>query len=230
MITIYPFEDLGHVNHGWLDARHHFSFASYFNPKRHHFGALRVVNDDIIKAGAGFDTHPHEDMEILTYIRRGAITHKDSQGNEGRIVAGDLQVMSAGTGIFHSEFNLESEDTQLYQIWIYPKTKGVTPKWASQSFPTEPVRDSLHLLASGDGKAPLHIHQDAWIYGGNLTAGTRLIHGIHDQAYVLISKGLIEIDGQSLKQGDAAEITDTAKVSITANADAEILVLDVPRV
>ena len=118
MITHYPYEKLGHANHGWLDARHHFNFASYQNPKRQQFGALRVINDDVIKAGAGFDTHPHKNMEIITYVRKGAITHRDSNGNVGRTVAGDVQVMSAGTGVLHSEFNLESEDTNIFQIWI----------------------------------------------------------------------------------------------------------------
>ena len=134
MITIYPYEELGHADHGWLDARHHFSFGRYHNPERMGFGVLRVINDDIIKAGKGFDTHPHKDMEIITYVRKGAITHRDSNGNEGRTEAGDVQVMSAGTGIFHSEYNLEDEDTNIYQIWIEPHKLDVTPDWSAHEF------------------------------------------------------------------------------------------------
>ena len=164
MINIIPYNTLGYADHGWLEARHHFSFAGYYDPERSGFGALRVINDDIIKAGAGFDTHPHRDMEIITYVRKGAISHRDSRGNEGRIIAGDVQVMSAGTGIFHSEYNLESEDVNLYQIWIEPGKQGITPVWNSHKFPNQPVADALTLLVSGDGNAPLHIHQDVQIF------------------------------------------------------------------
>ena len=163
MITHFPYANLGHANHGWLDARHHFSFASYQDPQRQQFGVLRVINDDVIKAGAGFDTHSHRNMEIITYVREGAITHRDSNGNVGRTVAGDVQVMSAGTGVFHSEFNLESEDTNIFQIWIEPNQLEVEPRWDSYKFPKEPTADSLMLLVSGDGDAPLSIHQDAFI-------------------------------------------------------------------
>ena len=171
MITVYPYENLGHANHGWLDARHHFSFAEYRNPARSRFGTLRVINDDVIKAGAGFDTHPHRDMEIITYVRMGAISHRDSNGNEGRTAAGDVQVMSAGTGVFHSEFNLEDTDTNLYQIWIEPNILGVKPRWDSHEFPKQPVTEALTLLVSGDGTAPLFINQDAYIYAGKISAG-----------------------------------------------------------
>ncbi len=186
MITHYPYANLGHANHGWLDARHHFSFASYQDPQRQQFGVLRVINDDVIKAGAGFDTHSHRNMEIITYVREGAITHRDSNGNVGRTVAGDVQVMSAGTGVFHSEFNLESEDTNIFQIWIEPNQLEVEPRWDSYKFPKEPTADSLMLLVSGDGDAPLSIHQDAFIYAGHLIEGTELTHPIKHQAYVLV--------------------------------------------
>src|ERR1700742_2117012 len=134
-VTVIPYEKLGHADHGWLDARHHFSFAHYWNPDRVHFGALRVINDDKVAPGRGFGTHPHDNMEIITYVRQGAITHKDSMGNTGRTGAGDVQVMSAGTGVFHSEHNLESEDTKLYQIWITPNKRGVKPRWEAREFP-----------------------------------------------------------------------------------------------
>ncbi|MFC3050693.1 pirin family protein [Kordiimonas pumila] len=228
MITVYPYEQLGRADHGWLDARHHFSFARYYNPSRKGFGTLRVINDDIVKAGAGFDTHPHRDMEIITYVRKGAITHKDSAGNVGRTEAGDLQVMSAGTGIFHSEFNLESEDTNLYQIWIEPSEKGVIPRWDMKQFPKEPVTDKLSLLVSGNNDAPLYIHQDAQIYGGRLTAGTSLTHSVKHQAYILVSEGSAQINTTTLKKGDGAEVTDTNSLAITALTDTEILIIDAP--
>jgi len=228
MIKTYAYEELGHADHGWLNARHHFSFANYHNPERMAFGALRVINDDIIKAGAGFDTHPHRDMEIITYVRTGAITHRDSRGNVGRTEAGNVQVMSAGTGIFHSEFNLESEDTSLYQIWIEPNKKGVEPRWDAMEFPTEENKDGLTLLVSGDGRAPLQIHQDATIHAGRISAGSTLEHSIKHQAYLLVSKGKIRLDGQTLNQGDGAEIRDLASISLAAETDADVLIIDVP--
>lgn len=228
MIKTYAYEQLGHADHGWLNARHHFSFASYHNPERMAFGALRVINDDIIKAGAGFDTHPHQDMEIITYVRKGAITHRDSRGNLGRTEAGDVQVMSAGTGIYHSEFNLESEDTNLYQIWIEPDKTGVEPRWDASQFPTEEAEAGLTLLVSGDGRAPLQIHQDATIHAGRINAGSEFEHAIKHQAYLLVSKGTITLDGHSLRQGDGAEIRDTDSIKLAAESDADVLIIDVP--
>ena len=229
MITHYPYDKLGHANHGWLDARHHFSFASYQNPKRQQFGALRVINDDVIKAGAGFDSHPHKNMEIITYVRKGAITHKDSNGNVGRTVAGDVQVMSAGTGVFHSEFNLESEDTNIFQIWIEPNQMDVTPRWDSFEFPKQAATDSLTLLVSGNGKAPLSIHQDAFIYAGHLNEGTELTHSIKHQAYMLVSEGSIELEGQILKKGDGLEVTKLTSITFKALIGSKLLLIDVPK-
>ena len=232
MITVYPYANLGHADHGWLDARHHFSFASYRNPKRVGFGELLVINDDKVAAGRGFSTHPHDNMEIITYVREGAITHKDSMGNTGRTGAGDVQVMSAGTGVFHSEVNLEPVDTRLYQIWIAPNKQGVEPRWEAKQFPKAPVNDALPVLVSGqpehDGQGALMIHQDAAIYGGNLKAGTDITLNIKHQAYVLASLGSFTVNGQALKQGDGAEITETKTLKLTATSDAEILVIDVP--
>jgi redox-sensitive bicupin YhaK (pirin superfamily) len=229
MITHYPYENLGHANHGWLDARHHFSFASYQDPKRQQFGALRVINDDVIKAGAGFDTHPHRNMEIITYVREGAITHRDSNGNVGRTVAGDVQVMSAGTGVFHSEFNLESEDTNIFQIWIEPNQLEVKPQWDSYEFPKEPTADSLMLLVSGDGDAPLSIHQDAFIYAGYLIEGTELTHPINHQAYVLVSEGSLELEGRLLNKGDGLEVSELSSINLKALSNTKVLVIDVPQ-
>ena len=227
MIIHYPYENLGHANHGWLDARHHFSFANYQNPQQQQFGVLRVINDDVIKAGAGFDTHPHKNMEIITYVREGAITHRDSNGNVGRTVAGDVQVMSAGTGVFHSEFNLESEDTNIFQIWIEPSQLEVKPRWDSYEFPKEPTTDSLTLLVSGSGDAPLSIHQDAFIYAGHLIEGTELTHPIKQQAYVLVSEGSLELEGHFLNKGDGLEVTELSSINMKALSDTKLLIIDV---
>ncbi len=229
MITHYPYANLGHANHGWLDARHHFSFASYHNPERQQFGVLRVINDDVIKAGAGFETHPHRNMEIITYVRQGAITHRDSHGNVGCTVAGDVQVMSAGTGVFHSEFNLENVDTNIFQIWIEPNQLEVTPRWDSYKFPKEPCADSLMLLVSGDGEAPLSIHQDAFIYAGHLSKGTELTHAIKHQAYILVSKGSVEIEGHLMNKGDGLEVVELSSINIKALSDVCVLLIDVPQ-
>jgi len=187
-----------------------------------------VINDDIIKAGAGFDTHPHKDMEIITYVRSGAITHRDSRGNVGRTEAGDVQVMSAGTGIFHSEFNFESEDTTLYQIWIEPNKLSVEPRWDAHEFPREASDDGLSLLVSGDGTAPLQIHQDARIYAGHLVADENAEQAIKHQGYLLVSSGEIELDGQRLQAGDGAEIVNHDSIKLTAISDADVLLIDVP--
>lgn len=227
MITTYPLSTLGHADNGWLRTNYHFSFADYHNPKRMGFGVLRVINDDIVAPDSGFDFHPHKDMEIITYVRQGAITHEDNQGNRGKTEAGNVQIMSAGTGIFHSEYNRESEDTILYQIWIKPNQKGLPPRWQTHAFPQTTVTNSLSLLVSGDGNAPLTISQDAYIYGGALKKGQSIQHTIHHQAYVLASKGNVSLDGQSLAQGDGAEITNQTSITITGNTDCELLIIDV---
>jgi redox-sensitive bicupin YhaK (pirin superfamily) len=229
MITQYPYANHGHANHGWLDARHHFSFAGYQNPQRQQFGVLRVINDDVITAGAGFETHSHKDMEIITYVRTGAITHRDSNGNVGRTIAGDVQVMSAGTGVFHSEFNLENEDTNIFQIWIEPSQLAVKPRWDSFEFPKEPTKEALMLLVSGDGDAPLSIHQDAYIYAGLLIEGTELTHLIKHQAYVLVSEGSLELEGHLLNKGDGVEVTEQSSINIKALKDSKLLLIDVPK-
>ena len=166
--------DRGYTEMDWLKSWHSFSFGEYHDRGHMGFGPLRVINEDIVAPGGGFPMHGHANMEIITYVRSGAVTHKDNNGNEGRTVAGDVQVMSAGTGILHSEFNLENEDTTLYQIWISPKEKNVKPRWDSKSFPKNLVSNKLSLLVSGDKNAPLFIHQDAQIYGGNLKKGTNI--------------------------------------------------------
>ncbi|MDP9127957.1 MAG: pirin family protein [Pseudomonadota bacterium] len=233
MIKRYPYEALGHANHGWLDARHHFSFARYWDDSRVHFGALRVINDDRVSAGSGFGKHPHDNMEIITYVRAGAITHEDSLGNKGRTGAGDVQVMSAGKGVLHSEANKEQEDTRLYQIWILPNKENVAPRWEARAFPKAQVEEGpLPLLVSGReedaGKGALFIHQDAAIYGGRLGAGTVMEQPIKHQAYILASEGTFTLNGVELHPGDGAEVTGESSVAIRAGTDAEILVIDVP--
>lgn len=228
----YPYESLGKGDHGWLHSHFHFSFADYYNPKRMHFGVLRVINDDVIAAHSGFDTHPHRDMEIITYVRKGAITHQDSMGNLGVTAAGDVQVMSAGTGILHSEHNKGDEVTVLYQIWIMPNQKGVKPRWDQRQFPKDPVTGTLPLLVSGRAEDQqgdvLFIHQDAAIYGGRLQQGTVIEHPICQQAYILVADGEVLINNEVLKAGDGVEVTDVTSVTLTSLTDCEIVVIDVP--
>jgi len=228
MLKHYPFETLGGAHHGWLNAKHHFSFASYHDPKKMSFGELLVINDDRIAPHTGFDTHPHRDMEIITYVRRGAITHKDSQGNKGRTTAGNVQVMSAGTGIMHSEYNHEDEETNIFQIWIMPRSKGIAPRWDTAEFPRERVGDGLSLLVSGDGKAPLQIHQDARIYAGTLDQGDKVTHAITGQAYLLVSEGDVKVNGTPAAKGDGIAISGEKRITLAADSAAEILIIEVP--
>ena len=232
MITHYPFENLGGANHGWLKTRHHFSFAEYYNPARMGFGNLRVVNDDWVEPGTGFPPHPHRDMEIISFIRTGAITHQDSEGNQGVTKAGEVQVMSAGTGIVHSEYNLTDEPLVFYQIWIKTKQRNLLPRWESKSFRCE-NSSGLDLLVSGNpkDKEALFINQDAQIYGGKLLKGESIDHLINNQAYILASDGEFEIEDDStsvsMKKGDGAEVTKAKSIKLKALVDSEIIVIDV---
>lgn len=229
MLNHISYKDLGHADHGWLQARHHFSFARYYNPQRMGFGVLRVVNDDLIAPHQGFAPHPHDNMEIITYVRRGAISHKDSAGNEGKTKAGEVQVMSAGTGIIHSEYNREDEQTSLYQIWILPEKRDIQPHWDSHPFPGEPVKDKLTLLVSGEYEdAPLTINQQASIYGGRLEKGTRLDHSLNKLGYLLVSEGIVEVNGIRAEKGDAIEISKENEISIEAVEEAEVVLMDIP--
>ncbi|MFT8674632.1 MAG: pirin family protein [Acetobacter sp.] len=230
MIEIRPFDKLGHADHGWLDARHHFSFADYHDPRRMHWGALRVWNDDAIAAGTGFGAHPHRDMEIITYIRDGAITHQDSLGNKGRTEAGDVQVMSAGTGIRHSEHNLESDTTRLFQIWIMPNRSGHAPSWGSREFPKGARAGRFVALASGmpnDGDA-LPIHADARVLGATLNKGqsTEYALGANRLGYLVLAKGRADIEGHVANERDGVAISDTDVLKITALEDTEIVLVD----
>lgn len=240
MIKHYPYRNLGDANHGWLKSKHHFSFADYYNPDRMGFGKLRVVNDDWVEAGTGFPSHPHRNMEIISFIRSGAITHQDSTGNKGITKAGEVQVMSAGTGIVHSEYNRTQDPLTFYQIWIETNKQNVEPRWESKKFPTQQT-DTLTLLASGYSKAddeknsgPLFINQEARIYGGKLAKGTMIEHVIHHQAYILASNGTFtiedtagnQINNITMNKGDGAEITQSNSIMLKATTDCEIIIID----
>lgn len=231
MIEHRPYASLGHADHGWLDARHHFSFAGYRDPARMGWGALRVWNDDAIAPGTGFAPHPHADMEIITYVREGAISHRDSLGNEGRTEAGDVQVMSAGTGIRHSEHNHEPGVTRLFQIWIIPGERGVAPSWGTRPFPRDDRRGRFVALASGmpdDGDA-LPIHADARVLGASLKAGETAEYRFADGGrlgYLVPASGRIAVNGLALSPRDGAAIRDEAVIRVTAVDDAELVLVD----
>ena len=230
MIEHRPFAGLGGANHGWLDAKHHFSFAGYHDPERMHWGALRVWNDDAIAPHTGFPPHPHADMEIITYVRQGAITHKDSLGNEGRTEAGDVQVMSAGTGITHAEYNLEAEETRLFQIWIQPSRRGEPPSWGARPFPKGDRSGRFVTLASGfreDGDA-LPIRTDARVLGATLKAGETAEYpiGADRHGYLVPAVGAVEVNGVTIGARDGAAIRDEAVVRVRAIEDAELVLVD----
>jgi redox-sensitive bicupin YhaK (pirin superfamily) len=229
MIDVRPFSTLGGANHGWLNAKHHFSFANYYDPARMSWGRLRVWNDDEIAAKSGFPPHPHADMEIITYVRTGAITHEDSMGNKGRTGAGDVQVMSAGTGVRHSEFNLENEMTTLFQIWIEADKRGATPSWGAKEFPKSDRSGKFSVLASGDpGDDALTINADAKVLGATLKAGERLTYALAAgrRAYLVPAVGAVDVNGVSLNARDGAAIKDEAEITITAKDDAELVMVD----
>ena len=229
MIDVRPFSSLGGANHGWLNAKHHFSFANYYDPSRMGWGRLRVWNDDEIGAKTGFPPHPHADMEIITYVRTGAITHEDSMGNRGRTPAGDVQVMSAGTGVRHSEFNLEDETTTLFQIWIETDRPGAKPSWGQREFPKSDRTGQFQVLASGiEGDDALPINADARILGATLKSGESLTYSLGEgrRAYLVPAVGAVEVNGVALNARDGAAITDEAEIVITATADAELVMVD----
>ncbi|OGN43689.1 MAG: hypothetical protein A2623_12180 [Caulobacterales bacterium RIFCSPHIGHO2_01_FULL_70_19] len=229
MIDVRRFDSLGGADHGWLKARHHFSFASYYDPRRMGWGRLRVWNDDEIAAKSGFPPHPHADMEIITYVRTGAITHEDSMGNRGRTAAGDVQVMSAGTGVRHSEFNLEDETTTLFQIWIETDRPGAPPSWGQREFPKSDRSGRFTVMASGDAAdGALPINADAKVLGATLKAGESLDYdlGTGRRAYLVSAVGEVEVNGETLNARDAAAIVDEATVTITAKSDAELVMVD----
>lgn len=234
MITVTTFDQFGHQDHGWLKACHHFSFADYYDPARMGFGPLRVWNDDHIKAGTGFPPHPHRDMEIVTYVRRGAVSHEDNLGNRGRTVAGQVQVMSAGTGIRHAEFNLESEDLDLFQIWVEPDEVGHQPRWDTKVFDRDHVSGGFVTLVSGrHGRAhdgALFIHQDAAFKAAIMAAGEEHTVALEPgrRAYLVPAQGRVTVNGQTVAERGSAEISGETELTIKALDAAEVVLFDLP--
>lgn len=230
MIDVRPFATLGAADHGWLDARHHFSFASYHDPERMGWGAIRVWNDDTIAAKSGFPPHPHNDMEIVTFVRTGAITHKDSLGNQGRTAAGDVQVMSAGTGITHAEYNLEDEATTLFQIWIIPDRRGEQPSWGQREFPKAAREGGFEIVASGTPEADdaLSIRTDAKVAAATLAAGqsaTWRTSGERHQ-YLVAPDGRIRVNGVEAAPRDGVAVTGEEEIVVEAIDDAQVVLVD----
>jgi redox-sensitive bicupin YhaK (pirin superfamily) len=232
MIAVVPFEKLGAFRNEWLNARHHFSFGEYHDPGRMGWGALRVWNDDQIAPGTGFPLHGHRDMEIVTYVREGAITHRDNLGNEGVTAAGDVQVMSAGTGILHSEVNAGAEPCLLFQIWILPQRLGVKPRWETRQFPRGDRRGKLVPLASGraQDRDAMTIHADAAILGARLGEGESAVHSLAPgrRAYVVPTRPGLSINGIDVPARAGAAITRESTLTLLAAQPLEIVVADVP--
>ncbi|MGY8955539.1 MAG: pirin family protein [Alphaproteobacteria bacterium] len=234
MIEIRPLPTLGHFQNDWLNAHHHFSFGEYMDRDRMGVGPLRVWNDDTIIAKGGFPPHGHRDMEIITYVRHGAISHEDNLGNRGRTEAGDVQIMSAGTGIQHSEFNVEDESTQIFQIWITPDREGHTPRWETRTFPRGEQAGALVMLASGrtvdaGAEVPI-IHQDAALFGATLGAGQSVTHQLASgrSAYLVPSRGALRVNDNPVSERAGVMITDESEIRIAATDDAEFVLADLP--
>jgi redox-sensitive bicupin YhaK (pirin superfamily) len=232
MVTVRKSHERGHANHGWLDTWHTFSFADYYDPHEMGFGPLRVINDDTVQPGQGFGTHGHRDMEIITYVLDGALEHKDSMGNGSIIRPGNVQRMSAGTGVRHSEFNpSRDERVHLLQIWIEPNVQGVTPSYEEKQFGVRDKKGKLKLIASPDGRdGSVTIHQDALVYAGTFDAGNSVRQAVEPgrRAYVHVARGAVSVNGQELKAGDGAKITGASEVTLTDGKGGEVLLFDLP--
>ncbi len=233
MITVRPAAERGHFDHGWLNTYHTFSFADYHDPKHTHFRSLRVINEDTVQPGGGFGTHPHRDMEIITYILQGALAHKDSMGNGSTIVPGDVQRMSAGTGVLHSEFNHSADElVHLLQIWIFPGKNSLKPSYEQKTFSAEQKRNRLRLVASPDaGDGSVTIHSDARVYGSLLDAGKTVEYELAAGrgAWIQVLSGAVEVNGKKLAAGDGAAIEKENKLTITGRPDSgasEFLLFD----
>ena len=224
----------GHANHGWLDAHHSFSFAGWYDPAKVHFGALRVLNDDIVAGGEGFGRHPHDNMEIITIVLDGTLEHKDSMGHAQQIVPNEVQVMSAGTGVTHSEYNPDpKKKVNLLQTWIFPKEKGVQPRYDQKAFAPEERLNQLQLLVSpiDNHDAGLKIHQDAWIYRTTLEAGNNVVHQLHNNnngAYIFVIDGKLKIGDQVMNKRDAIGISEAENFEINALDKSDVLIFEVP--
>jgi quercetin 2,3-dioxygenase len=230
MITIHKSNDRGHASHGWLDSRFSFSFAEYYDPEHVQFRTLRVMNDDHVAGGGGFPTHPHRDMEIVTYVLDGALAHKDSMGNGSVIRPGDVQYMSAGTGVAHSEFNAsEKEPVHLYQIWMFPDKKNYEPTYDQKHFTEADKRGKLRLMASPDGRdGSVKIRQHNELYATVLGAGESVKHQLKPErhAYVQVARGSVKLNGKELETGDGAAISEEKSLQLTGVKDAEVLLFD----
>lgn len=230
MITVRRAQERGHFNFGWLDTWHTFSFGQYFDPAHLSFGDLRVINQDWVAPGQGFGTHPHRDMEIVTYVCEGALAHRDSLGNGSTMVPGDVQRMTAGTGVTHSEFNAsEADAVRFLQIWILPEAAGLTPGYEQKRFEPADKQGRLRLIASRDGRdGSVVIHQDAAIYAGLLAGGDRVGHLLATgrRAWVQVVQGALMLNGTALNAGDGAAVSDESRVSLAAVADSEVLLFD----
>jgi len=227
MIDVRPYASLGRFQNAWLNARHHFSFGGYHDDARMGLGPLRVWNDDAIAPGAGFDAHPHRDMEIITYVRAGAITHRDSLGNEGRTEAGDVQVMHAGIGIIHAELNQETVETRIFQIWLQPNRAGVAPGWGARAFPA--AGEGLRVLASGAGDGDLlPLHADGAVLAGRITAGQTVRHALAPgrNAYLVAATGAVTVNGIPVGTRDGVAVTGEAELAIVASEDAEVVLVE----
>lgn len=231
---VHKANERGVAEHGWLHSRFSFSFANWYDPSKMGFGVLRVINDDVIDADSGFDLHPHDNMEIVTIVMEGAVTHGDSMGNEEIVPAGDVQVMSAGTGVVHSEHNNSPENMlKLFQIWILPKERGIEPRYDQKSFKVEWKQNALQLLVSPDGRTEsLSIHQDAFIYRGASIEGKTQEYALHDSVkngvYLLVVSGSVTVDGYVLTARDAIGVQGTDAVTIVANTSARYLLFEIP--
>ena len=230
MLAIRAAEERGRVDFGWLDSRHSFSFGEYYDPRFMGFGDLRVINDDRVKGGGGFPLHPHRDMEIVTYVLDGALAHKDSLGNGAVIRPGEVQRMSAGTGIRHSEFNQSAKDpVRLLQIWLLPEREGLAPGYEQKEFPIGIERNRLHLVGSRDGRdGSVTIHQDAALWAGRLDQGTRLEHALAPgrRAWLQVARGELTLNGQRLREGDGVAMKDEPRLALEAITAAEVLLFD----
>ena len=232
MSTIRKAEDRGHANHGWLDSYHSFSFADYYDPEHMGYGVLRVINEDRVQAGSGFGTHGHRDMEIISYVLEGGLGHEDSMGNGSTIVPGDVQRMSAGTGVRHSEFNHDKEKTTHFlQIWIEPKFTGIKPSYEQKHFSAGDKRGRLRLIASPDGRdGSVSMNQDAFLYAGLFDGAERAALSIAAgrRGYVHVARGAVRVNGQALEAGDAMKIADEPAIELADGKNAEVLVFDLP--
>lgn len=230
MLAIRRSQERGHANHGWLDTHYTFSFADYYDPGHVHFRTLRVINDDRVAGGGGFPMHPHRDMEIVTYVLEGGLEHRDSMGNGSVIRPGDVQRMSAGTGVTHSEFNAsKTEPVHLLQIWMFPERKGIKPSYEQKMFSEADKRSRLRLVASPDGRdGSVTIHQDNELYATVLRKGDQVRHELKPErhAWVQVARGSVKLNGQELAEGDGAAISEEKAIELAGVKDAELLLFD----